>query len=239
MRRILYLIVTWLCSVPVFGMHIAEGFLPLKWLSIWFIVFIPFLVSGYRSVKRRINDNSKIKLLYAVAGAFVFVLSSLKLPSLGGSSSHLTGIALGAILFGASGMSVIGLVTLLFQALLLAHGGLTTLGANAFSMAVVGAFVAVWIFQFGKRMRLPQNIIVFVAALCSNISIYICTSFQLAAAFHSDSSTIIENMVKFMSVFMVAQLPLAIIEGLLTIVLFNLILKYNKQELKLLNPQIQ
>lgn len=239
MKRIVSLAFVLLSSQALFGMHIAEGFLPVKWVVIWWLLFIPFLVVGFKRVKRLTADNQKTKLLFAVVGAFVFVLSSLKLPSVAGSSSHLTGIALGAILFGASSMSVIGLIALLFQALLLAHGGLSTLGANAFSMAVVGAFVAIWIFRLGGRLKLPLSISVFMAAFFSDLVIYICTSFQLASAFQSGHSTLVENMVKFMSVFVVTQLPLAIAEGVLTIFLFKLILKYNSTEIRLLNPDIQ
>ena len=62
-----------------------------------------------------------------MAAAFIFVISSLKIPSVTGSCSHMTGTALGAILFGASPVAVLGIIVLLFQAILLAHGGLTTL----------------------------------------------------------------------------------------------------------------
>ena len=44
----------------------------------------------------------------------------------------MTGTGLGAILFGPSAVSILGLIVLLFQAILLAHGGLTTIGANTF-----------------------------------------------------------------------------------------------------------
>ncbi len=57
----------------------------------------------------------------------LFVLSALKLPSVTGSCSHPTGVGLAAILFGPTAASVLGLIVLLFQALLLAHGGLTTI----------------------------------------------------------------------------------------------------------------
>ena len=67
----------------------------------------------------------------------MFVISSLKIPSVTGSCSHMTGTGLGAILFGPTAAGVLGLIVLLFQAILLAHGGLTTLGANTFSMAIV------------------------------------------------------------------------------------------------------
>ena len=63
-------------------------------------------------------------MLLAFAGAFIFVLSALKLPSVTGSCSHPTGTGLGAILFGPLPMAVMGCIALLFQALLLAHGGL-------------------------------------------------------------------------------------------------------------------
>ena len=62
----------------------------------------------------------------------MFVISSLKIPSVTGSCSHMTGTGLGAILFGPTAAGVLGLIVLLFQAILLAHGGLTTLGANTF-----------------------------------------------------------------------------------------------------------
>ena len=73
-----------------------------------------------------------MKMLIAVVGAFAFVLSALKIPSVTGSSSHPTGVGLAAILFGPAITSVLGLIVLIFQAILLAHGGITTLGANVF-----------------------------------------------------------------------------------------------------------
>jgi len=226
--------------IPIygFGMHIAEGFLPKEWAGIWTIIFIPFLIIGYQKLKKQIERVPKTKLLFAVVCAFVFVLSSFKIPSVAGSSSHLTGIALGAILFGASSMSVAGLIVLLFQALLLAHGGISTLGANAFSMAVVGAFSAVWVYKFSRFLRLPQGLAVFIAAFVSDVLIYVSTSGQLALAFQSSSQSFLENMTKFLSVFAVTQLPLAIVEGIFTVVAFRMIAKYSKQELKVLNPSL-
>lgn len=84
-------------------------------------------------------------------GAFVFVISSLKIPSVTGSCSHMTGTGLGAILFGPSAVSILGLIVLLFQAILLAHGGLTTIGANTFSMAIAGPFVSYGLYVVLKR----------------------------------------------------------------------------------------
>lgn len=59
-----------------------------------------------------------------------FVLSALKISSVTGSCSHPTGTGLGTILFRPAITTVPATITLLFQALLPAHGGLTTLGPN-------------------------------------------------------------------------------------------------------------
>ena len=115
-----------------------EGFLPVKHAVGWSIASAPFVMYGLHSVNKRIKENPEQRMLLGVAAAFTFVLSALKMPSVTGSCSHPTGTGLGAILFGPAAMAPIGAVVLLFQALLLAHGGLTTLGANVFSMAIVG-----------------------------------------------------------------------------------------------------
>ena len=107
-------------------MHIMEGFLPVKHAVGWTVVSAPFVVSGIKRVRMQLQESPESKLLLSAAGAYAFVLSALKLPSATGSSSHPTGLGLGSILFGPQVMSVIGMMTLLFQALLLAHGGLTT-----------------------------------------------------------------------------------------------------------------
>ncbi|MBM3684467.1 MAG: energy-coupling factor ABC transporter permease [Actinobacteria bacterium] len=117
-------------------MHVAEGFLPPLHALLWTVAAAPFVVAGFRSLGRRIDARPEDKLMVASSGAFAFVLSALKTPSVNGSCSHPTGVGLGTVLFGPSPMAALGSIVLLFQALLLAHGGLATLGANVMSMAV-------------------------------------------------------------------------------------------------------
>jgi len=125
-----------------YAMHIMEGFLPVNWAGFWFVLTIPFLILGLRSIQKTVTAAPSVKMLLGLAGAFAFVLSALKIPSVTGSCSHPTGVGLGAIMFGPLAMVVLGCIVLIFQALLLAHGGVTTLGANTFSMAVVGPIAA-------------------------------------------------------------------------------------------------
>ena len=219
----------------VFAMHIMEGFLPPKWCITWGALCIPFIVVGYFSIKEKIRIDPRLKMLIAMVGAFAFVLSALKIPSVTGSCSHPTGVGLGAILFGPTVMSVLGLIVLIFQALLLAHGGLTTLGANTFSMAVVGPLVSYGVYKLLKKLHVSVSISIFSAAMLGDLMTYVTTSFQLAVAFPDKIGGFVASLIKFMSIFAVTQLPLAISEGILTVIVFNLLTKYNKEELKELN----
>ncbi|MEG1884250.1 MAG: energy-coupling factor ABC transporter permease, partial [Clostridia bacterium] len=133
------------------AMHIMEGYLPIGWCIGWGALCLPFLVWGFISIKRIVANYRKTLLLFAMMGAYAFVLSALKIPSVTGSSSHPTGTGLGAVLFGPAPMAVIGIIVLLFQAILLAHGGLTTLGANTFSMAIAGPFCRGGCYTLGNR----------------------------------------------------------------------------------------
>ena len=213
-------------AVNAGAMHIAEGYLPVNWCLLWGAVCIPFVVAGFFSIKKRIDQAPRAKILLAMCGAFAFVLSALKIPSFSGSCSHPTGVGLGAILFGPMTMAVLGLIVLLFQALLLAHGGLTTLGANTFSMAIAGPIVSWLVYKLLRKAKAPAPVAVFAAAALGDLFTYVVTSFQLGV--------IDGGMARYLMVFAVTQIPLAIAEGLLTVVVFNVLEKYSKTELETL-----
>lgn len=213
-------------------MHIMEGFLPVKHAIGWSIASAPFVVYGLRTVGKRIRENPEQRMLLGVATAFTFALSALKMPSVTGSCSHPTGTGLGAVLFGPAAMAPIGGVVLLFQALLLAHGGLTTLGANIFSMAIVGPFVAFAVYRLAKSARLPFGVCIFLAAAMGDMLTYITTSVQLALAFPDPAGGFAASFAKFAGIFAVTQVPLAISEGLLTVVVFNALARFNPKELQ-------
>jgi len=218
-----------------YAMHIMEGFLPLKWCTIWYIASLPFVVVGLVAINKKVKENPKLKMLLGFAGAFAFLLSSLKIPSVTGSCSHPTGVGLGAILFGPFAMSVLGLIVLLFQALLLAHGGITTLGANTLSMAIVGPIASYYIFKLVKKAGGPNWLAVFLAASIGDLLTYVTTSFQLAIAFPSEIGGFTASFLKFMGIFAVTQVPLAISEGLLTVLVINMLTVYSEEELIELN----
>ena len=208
-----------------YSMHIMEGFLPLKWVVVWFVICIPFWIIGIRKLQNISKAGVQDKMTLALAGAFIFILSALKIPSVTGSSSHPTGVGLSAILYGPFVTSILGTIVLIFQAGLLAHGGFTTLGANTVSMAIAGPIVSYLIYKgFAKRNR---TLAVFLAASVGDLATYVVTSFQLALAYPSADGGILTSFIKFAMVFAVTQVPLAIIEGLLTNVVMNILEKYN------------
>ena len=211
------------------GMHIMEGFLPAKWAILWAVVSLPFLIVGINKINKVFKGDVNAKVLLGLAGGFVFVLSALKIPSVTGSCSHPTGVGLGAILFGPTVMTVIGTIVLLFQSLLLAHGGLTTLGANVFSMAIVGPIVSYGIYVGLKKTKINKSFIVFLAAAIGNLTTYVVTAVQLSLVFQDPVSGLMGSLAKFLTVFAVTQIPLAIVEGLLTAIIYNLLVEYKKE----------
>ena len=212
-------------------MHIIEGFLPVAHAVGWSLASAPFVALGVVSVKKRIARHPEQRMLLGVAAAFAFVLSALKLPSVTGSCSHPTGTGLGALMFGPLAMAPIGAVVLLFQALLLAHGGLTTLGANIFSMAIVGPCVAYGVFRLARALRFSSALSVFLAASLADLMTYVTTSLQLAWAFPDPVGGFAVSFVKFGAIFALTQIPLAISEGLLTVLIFNALSRFNPGEL--------
>lgn len=213
------------------AMHIMEGYLSPKYCIAWSVISIPFLAAGFMAIKKRVDENRRTLTILAMSGAFIFVLSSLKIPSVTGSCSHMTGTGLGAILFGPFAVSVLGIIVLLFQAILLAHGGLTTLGANTFSMAIGGPILSYVLYKSCTKLKVNRKISVFLAAALGDLFTYCITSFQLAAAYPSAEGGVTASLMKFLGVFATTQIPLAILEGILTVIVVIGLETYAKSEL--------
>lgn len=221
------------------AMHVMEGYLPVSHCIIWGVISIPFIIAGYKKINKMVKEDRRSLTLFAMAGAFVFVLSSLKIPSVTGSCSHMTGTGLGAILFGATPVSILGLIVLLFQAILLAHGGLTTLGANTFSMAIAGPFVTVGIYKLCKKSNMGRNMSVFLATALGDLFTYVVTSLQLAIAYPSEAGGVMASAGKFLALFATTQVPLAIIEGILSVLIMMALTNYAKPELRAIGYQVE
>lgn len=210
-------------------MHIMEGYLPAIWCIVWFAVSIPVVAYGVYKLNKLVKEERGILPVLAVAGAFIFVLSSLKMPSVTGSCSHPTGTGIGAIIFGPAITAVLSTIVLIYQALFLAHGGLTTLGANVFSMGIVGPIVSYLIYKAGMKGKLNFYLVVFLAATLGDWATYIVTSTELALAFPAGGilsfGGFFSSFSKFVAIFAITQIPLAIVEGAVSALLFKYIIQ--------------
>ena len=210
-------------------MHIAEGFLPVSHCIAWGAVSAPFVIHGAMAVRKNIKENPETSLLLGAAGAFSFVLSALKIPSVTGSCSHPTGTGLGAVLFKPPVMAFMGSIVLLFQALLLAHGGVTTLGANIFSMAIAGPWVGWMAWLVVRKVGGSRDIAIFCAAFFSDLVTYIVAAFELALAHHASGFGTAFST--FLGLYAPTQVPLAIIESIVTVLIFRALTKVAPKEL--------
>jgi cobalt/nickel transport system permease protein len=217
------------------AMHIMEGFLPHPWWELWFILSLPAVAYGIYKMNKMIKGSRETLPLLAVAGAFVFVLSSLKLPSVTGSCSHPTGTGMGSIIFGPWITSVMAMIVLVYQAIFLAHGGLTTLGANTFSLGIAGPMVGYIVYKIALKSGLNLYFAVFLAATLADWATYLVTSVQLALAFPAASGGVVASLGAFAAVFAITQVPLAIIEGAVTALMFKYIMQLRPDVLQRLN----
>nr|WP_243108672.1 energy-coupling factor ABC transporter permease [Clostridium rectalis] len=217
----------------VHAMHIAEGFLPPTWAGVYFVIAIPFIVVGIMHIKKQTKKNKDLKMLLGLVAAYAFILSAMKIPSVTGSCSHPTGTGLSAIIFGPFVSSVVGLIVLLFQALLLAHGGITTLGANIVSMGIAGPIVSYLIYIGLKNKN--KKAAVFLAACLGDLATYLVTSIQLSLAFPAQAGGVAAAFTKFFSIFSITQIPLAIVEGILTVIIFEFVEKHSSKEIEILS----
>ena len=204
-------------------MHIMEGFLPWQWCLVWWLIALPCLAYGIYLLKKVMDADREALPLLGVTGGFVFILSSLKLPSVTGSCSHPTGTGLSAICFGPWITSVICAIVLLFQSLFLAHGGLSVLGANIVSMGFVGPVVGYGVYRLLKDTSVNIFLTVFLATALADMFTYVTTSLELALAYPAEVGGFGTSFVMFMAIFAVTQVPLAIVEGIVLALVFKYI----------------
>jgi cobalt/nickel transport system permease protein len=202
-----------------------EGFLPWQWCLVWWIVALPCLIVGIRQLKKLLGADREALPLLGVTGGFIFLLSSLKLPTPNGSCSHPTGTGLSAICFGPWITSVVCAIVLLFQAFFLTHGGLSTLGANIVSMGIIGPFIGYTIYRLLKDTPVSIYMTVFLVTALADLSTYVVTSFQLAlGSIHPATGNIGSSFVVYLGIFALPQLLLAILEGIILSLVFKYII---------------
>lgn len=154
-------------------MHISEGILtgPSFWAAT--VAGAAVMAWGGRDMKRFIKEQPERKPLLGMAGAFIFLVSLIPIPAYMGTCSHPCGTPLAGILLGPGIGAALAGLSLLLQALLFAHGGFATLGANILSLGLGGAAGGWFFFKLGRRLGLPLLAAAGLAGLLGDILTYI------------------------------------------------------------------
>ncbi|MFW9914208.1 MAG: energy-coupling factor ABC transporter permease [Candidatus Thorarchaeota archaeon] len=141
-------------------MHIPDGFLSLPIALITWILAL--IVIGYSLWQLREIDERQLSYM-GVLGAVIFAAQMLNFPIASGTSGHLAGGALAALIVGPFASVIILTVVLLIQAFMFADGGVTVLGANVLNMGIIGAFVGYYAKEILMTIR-EDDIMFYVAA---------------------------------------------------------------------------
>ncbi len=208
-------------------MHIPDGYLgPVTYGGLW-TAMLPIWVYASRKVKKSL-ETAQIPFL-AMASVFSLGAMIFAIPLPGGTTGHLNGSALVAILLGPWPAILAISVALAIQALVFGEGGVTALGANCFNIAFVGS-VSGW--GFYRLLTLPRGIPRAVAAgIASYLSLNLSgmfTAFELGlqSIFHTAASYFPFPLKIAIPAVMIPHLTiLGLMEASVTFLVFTLILK--------------
>jgi cobalt/nickel transport system permease protein len=207
------------------AMHISEGILPFNWALLWSAIAVPFVAWGLYKLKKLSAVDISFKPLVGLMAAVVFIISCMPIPvPTAGTCSHPAGTGISGILVGPAISILITAVALLIQALFLAHGGLTTWGADIVSMGVMGSFAGFLTFKGLRALRANLWISGFMAGLFADWATYLTTSVELASGIKGDSA-FMPLFLKILIAFIPTQLPLGILEGAMTAGMVTLLYK--------------
>ena len=126
-------------------MHIPDGYLSPATCAALYATSAPFWYVALRRLKRLLT--TRLIPLLSVFAAFSFLVMMINLPLPGGTTGHAVGVAIASIVLGPWASILAISIALLIQALFFGDGGVTTLGANCFNMAIVGSLVAYLVYR--------------------------------------------------------------------------------------------
>lgn len=136
------------------ALHIPDGFIDVPTSALFGFLTVVLLALALKRAKGQLDD--RVAPMAGLASVFIFAMQMLNFPVAAGTSGHLVGAAIGAVLIGPWAAALALTVVLAVQALFFADGGLIALGLNVFNLAFVAVFVAWGVFLILKRV-LPAN----------------------------------------------------------------------------------
>jgi len=200
-------------------MHIPDGFLNIATVATTAVVSAGGVGNAVRIANKKLGE--KHVPLMGVLAAFIFAAQMLNFPIAGGTSGHLIGAALAAVLLGPWASVLIMSCVLIAQCLIFQDGGLLALGANIFNMGIVASFSGYYIYRFvtsllgnGRRGKLIGG---FAGAWGSVFLASIVCAIELAVSGASPIVAVLPAMAGFHAL-------IGIGEGLITGAVLSLVL---------------
>ncbi len=198
-------------------MHIGDGFIPLWQCAIYYVILIIALYFSVKWAKKNL-DEKRVPLL-AVLAAIIFAIMSMNIPIPFGTSGHLVGGTLIALIFLSTEACVLLFTAvLLIQALLFGDGGLTVLGANVINMGIVGGFVGLGTYKLTNNLIGKYPSIFIAAWLATVLAAEVCAiELFLAGTFPLDVGLISMGLYHAF---------IGVIEGILTCIIIYALEKF-------------
>ena len=157
-------------------MHIPDGYLSPSTCAVLYGTAIPFWYVAFARVKRLLN--TRLVPLLAVVSAFCFVIMMFNVPLPGGTTGHAVGVGVATVVLGPWASMLAVSIALLIQAVFFGDGGITTLGANCFNMAIVGSIVAHVVYRtMAGRSAIASSRRVLVAGVAGYAAINVAALF--------------------------------------------------------------
>lgn len=167
-------------------MHIPDAFIPIGQALVYWVIALIFIALSLRWARKELAEE-KIPLV-AVLAAGIFAIQAFNLPVGMGTSGHLVGGALAAIVLGSPYAAVFILtLVLIIQGVFFGDGGITTMGVNIINMGVIGGFVGYY--GFTTLKSIARNAYVsagiaawfacFIPALAASVEMFVAGTFPL------------------------------------------------------------
>ncbi len=199
-------------------MHIPDGFLSP-------ITYVPADVAAAALVwygMRRVGFESEQIPYIAALSALGFVFMMVAIPLPGGSSAHLQGVALMALLFGPWRSFLAFTLVLTVEALIFAEGGILVLGVNILAIAFIGSFTAYAVYALLKKFA--QTLAIFVATVLSVVSssLFIATVLGIQTLLpHGDKGFFPFDLSVTVPALAIPHLIIGCVEGAVTVALYR------------------
>lgn len=204
-------------------MHLAEGLLPAGHVVATSIAAVPFVAWGWKGLAGGGSAGlARTRAQVATATALLFAVTLFPIPvPVVGMTSHMCATPVLALLVGVRRMVVPTLLVLAVQALLFAHGGLTTLGANLLTLGVLGPACGVALARLLRGARVPALPAVAVATFAADLAVYAADALILATFVRGQSASALSSVSRAWGTLTLAlapaQVPLAALEGALSL----------------------